>query len=560
MWSNPMPKAISYIRFSSGKQAVGSSHQRQQEAFTRWLVANPDYTPSDLEYKDLGKSGYHGDHIKDGGGWSNLLIAVEQGRIESGDVVLVEAMDRTGRLPPLDMIDIIRPVLNAGIAIITLDDGNKFDKESLEGSHIYLLVAKIQAAHSYSKQLSERTKASYAIRREKAKKGEKVKRYVVAWLTTSGELKAEIVPHIQKVFELYISGVGKHAIASRLRASGVPEFETCTGTTVVKWLNNKTAIGYWGDIPNVYPAVVTPEIFHQAQNRQREVKTSPKSYTSKNFLVGLVKCGTCGGGYGIARKDGKPSSMRCNRLQRVDDCTNKQNIPYAVIHHIYLSSAPTWIDKAMKAIQLTDNEKRKLVLGVERDEATASIQRLARLLAKSEAPEVEAELDNATKRRAAIDIELSILDRSTAEDSKSNSNSIIEGYDAMLEHDRFSIHDPVQLSALLKRAGYSITVHPGKKLYLPDDDEPLIYKGILRDGNSTLGYRIQDGETEYTISNIPPGLSDEDMQSGDMTHMYRRSYKHVRSPKPLNLSGERNIKSITVEPVTDNWYTTIKNT
>lgn len=555
-----MPKAISYIRFSSGKQATGNSHQRQQEAFTRWLIANPDYTPSDLQYKDLGKSGYHGEHVKDGGGWAKLLAAVEAGAIKSGDVVLVEAMDRTGRLKLTAMLDIIKPVLEAGIDIITLDDNNRFSSESLDSPQIYLLVAKIHAAYGYSKQLSERTKASYAIRKEKAKKGEKIKRYVVAWLTTSGELKPEIVPHIQKVFELYISGVGKHAIASRLRASGVSEFETCTGTTVVKWLNNKTSIGYWGDIPNVYPPIVTPEIFQQAQNRQREVRTSPKSYTSKNFLVGLVKCGTCGGGYGIARKGGKPSSMRCNRLQRVDDCTNKQNIPYAVIHHIYLSSAPTWIDKAMKAIQLTDNEKQKLILGVERDEATASIQRLARLLAKSEAPELEAELDNATKRRAAIDIELSILDRAIPEDSKSNSNSIIEGYDAMLEHDRFAIHDPVQLSALLKRAGYSITVHPGKKLYLPYDDEPLIYKGILRDGNSTLGYRIQDGETEYTISNIPPELSDEDMQSGDMTHMYRRSYKHVRSPKPLNLSGERNIKGITVEPVTDDWYTTIKNT
>jgi len=448
------------------------------------------------------------------------------------------------------MLDIIKPVLEAGVDIITLDDNNRFNSESLDSPQIYMLVAKIHAAHGYSKQLSERTKASYDIRREKAKNGEPVKRYVVAWLTTDGTMKTDIEPYIQQVFDWYISGIGKHAIASRLRATGVPEFATCTGTTVLKWLKNKTAIGYWGDIPGVYPKVVTPEIFQQAQNRQREVQTSPKTYTSKNLLVGLIKCGTCGGGYGVVRKHGKPHSMRCNRLQRVDDCTNKQNIPYAVIHFLYLSSAPAWMDKAMKAIALTNNEKRKLILNAERNEVTTSIQNLDRLLAKTNynSPELEASFEVVNERRRLIDEELSILDRSSTTDPESDSKSFLAGYEAMLEHDRLAIHDPVQLSALLKRAGYSITVHPGKKLYLPDDSEPWIYTGILRNGNATLGYRIQDGEMEYTISGVIPELSNEDMQSDHTTHLFGRSYKHVRSPKLLNSTGVKNVKGITTEP------------
>lgn len=547
-----MPKAISYIRFSTGKQARGSSHERQQQAVDRWLIANPDYIPSDLSFADIGKSGYKGDHIKLGGGWSKLLIAVEAGHIQSGDVVLVEAMDRTGRLPPLDMIDIIKPVLKAGVAIITLDDGNRFDEESLNGPQIYLLVAKIQAAYGYSKTLSERVTASYESRRTKARNGEGVKRFAVAWLTTDGKLKPHLVPYVKQVFDLYISGVGKNAIANRLRESGLPELALISAPTIDAWLQNKAAIGYWNDIPGVYDPVVTPEVFLQAQNRRKEVRTNPPSRTTKNFLVGLVKCGLCGANYVIHRKDGKPNNMRCLTHQRLKDagCSNKESIPYQVVHFVYLQTAPTWIDRAMKVIQLTDNEKRQLSLTTEREEITASIERLAKLLARTDSPELEAEFDLLNARRASIDDKLSILERAK-DDVETKSTSIFEGYEATLEHDRLAFHDPIQLSALLKQAGYSITVRPGKKLYLPDDNGPRVYAGVYRKGNSTLGYRVQCDEMEFTISNVIPEVPDVRLYGnstdGEVMHMMERSYKLVKPTASLNLTGKRNVKGITVE-------------
>jgi DNA invertase Pin-like site-specific DNA recombinase len=547
-----MPKAISYIRFSSGKQAIGSSHERQRQAVNRWLDQNPDYSPSDLTYEDLGKSGYHGEHIKEGGGWAKLLEAVKAGLIQPLDVVLVEAMDRTGRLPPLDMIDIIRPVLNAGIAIITLDDGNKFDKASLEGSHIYLLVAKIQAAHGYSKTLSERTKASYEIRRERARKGEKIKRFAVAWLTTDGELKQHLVPYVKQVFDLYISGVGKNAIANRLREYGIPELALMSAPTIDAWLQNRAAIGYWNDIPGVYPPVVTPEVFLQAQKRRQEMKTKPPTRTSKSFLVGLVKCGVCGANLVIHNKDGKPNNMRCLTNQRLKDvgCSNKETIPYQVVHHIYLWSAPSWIDRAMKVIELSDNDKRKLNLTAEREVLSAAIGRLVKLTLMGHSDELETQYQFATERRKAIDIELDILNRKVDGGIESASTSIFEDYESAMAHDQLAFTDPIQLSSLLKQAGYSITVQPGKKLYLPDDDEPWVYTGVARRGNTTLGYRIHDGETEYTISPTIPDVFDvrsNDTQDDQFTHMMERGYKHVKSSRLLNPTGKRNIKGMTIE-------------
>lgn len=528
-----MPKAISYIRFSSGKQATGTSHQRQQEAVTRWLLEHADYVPSDLSFADLGKSGYHGDHIKEGGGWAKLLIAVEQGAIQPGDVVLVEAIDRTGRLPALDMLnEVIAPILKAGVSIITLDDNTTYTIDSVGGTQIFLLIAKIQAAHGYSKQLSERVTASYAIRREKAKNGEKIKRFAVAWLTTDGELNKPLVPYVQQAFDLYISGVGKNTIANRLRESGLPELALMSAPTIDAWLKNRAVIGYWNDIPDVYPPVVSREVFLQAQKRLKEMKTKPRSRTSKSFLVGLVKCGVCGANLIIHNKDGKPNNMRCGVHHRLKDagCTNAETIPYQVVHHIYLQSATEWVDKAMKVIQLSDNEKRKLTLTTEREEVTASIKRLVKLSVMGDSIELDTQYKLATERRAEIDIELNILERKSDDGAETKSKSIIIGYEAILEHDRLAFNDSIQLSALLKQAGYSITVQPGRKLYLPDDSEPYVYGGVARKGNTTLGYRILAGKMKFTISKDMPEIPDvrayeNHPSGGHPKHLHDRSYK-----------------------------------
>lgn len=535
-----MPKAISYIRFSTGKQSTGSSHERQELAVTRWLVQHPDYTLSPLTFADLGKSGYHGDHIKQGGNFAKLLAAVEAKAIKPGDVILVEAIDRTGRMHTADMLaDLILPILRSGVSIITLDDNNEYTKDSINAPEMHLLVARLQAAHFYSKQLSERVAASYEIRREKARSGKRIKRFAVTWLTTDGQVKPQYRQAVKQVFDLYISGVGKNAIATRIRASGVPELAKISGPTIDNWLKNRAAIGYWNDIPNACESVVSPEVFMQAQKRQKEMQTGPRTRTSKNFLVGLVKCAVCGANYIIHNKWGKPNNMRCLTHHRLKDvgCTNSKTIPYQVVHFIYLSSAPSWINKALKVIQLTDNDKRKLILFAEREEMTASIQRLVRLLAVAESPELEAQYRLATERRTAIDNELDVLNRKLDYVVESNPNSIFFEYKARQEHDELSIRDPVQLTSLLKQAGYSITVHPGKKLKLADSDIAFIYAGVYRQANTTLGYRIQHGDYEHVISNTMPEVIDVSVYDndpiGELKYLADRSYKHVRPIKSL---------------------------
>jgi DNA invertase Pin-like site-specific DNA recombinase len=501
----------------------------------RWLIQHPEYTQSDLKFEDLGKSGYHGDHIKDGGGWAKLLLAVEQGAIQPGDVVLVEAIDRTGRLPALDMLGkVIAPILQAGISIITLDDNTTYTNESAGGPQIFLLIAKIQAAHGYSKQLSERTKASYDIRRERAKKGEPVMRWTPAWLTVDGHVKDHVASHVRQVFELYVSGVGKNAIANRLRGTGVVELAKCSGPTVEGWLRNKAAIGYWNDIPNVYPAIVTPELFMQAQQRQKQVATKPPERTSKHFLVGLVKCGVCGANLIIHNKDGKPNNMRCITHHRLKDrgCANADTIPYQVVAYVYSITALGWVEKAFQTIQLTVDDKRKLELTTEREAVTAFILRLTKLLATVDDDEVHAELLVHSARRKVIDDELAILDRSP----------VLNGsvFTSALAADQMMIRDAIQLSSLLKQAGYTITIYPEKLLKVADELFPWKYLGPKRKlkSNETLGYRVLYLGDEMLISpelpETPNWGEPTDNPIEQVRYLLRRGHKLISAPRPFD--------------------------
>jgi DNA invertase Pin-like site-specific DNA recombinase len=536
-----MPKAISYIRFSTGKQSTGNSADRQRQAVDRWLKANPEYTLYDKPFEDLGKSDYKdgGHHIKDGGGWTKLLIAVNRGEFQSGDVVLVEAMDRTGRLGHFQMMDIIRPVIDAGIAIITLDDGNRVDEESVNGPQIYLLVAKIQAAHGYSKQLSERLTASYESRRTKAKNGEGVKRHTAVWLTTDGKLKDDIAPHIKQVFDLYISGVGKDSIANRLRATGIPEFATTVGSTVGKWLNNKSAIGYWKseehniDIPNVCEPVVTHEIFNQAKKRRDEAKTNPKTYTSKNFLVGLIKCGVCGANYSIHRKEGKPHNMRClkHHLQRDAGCTNNETIPYVVIRYIYSQTARHWLGKALQKTQLSINEKRKLEVEVEIAEVKSSIDKIVDVIdIIPDNAELVGKLSLLNDKRKQLNDELEILSRTVDGNSDFHEVSLAES--------NLLLNDPVKLNSLLKMSGYALTVHPNKLITAAEERWPWLYVGVKRSGNNTIGYRLQYLGEEIVISpdvkETPDWGLPTDNFNEKIRYMMRKEHKLISVHQPVD--------------------------
>lgn len=478
-----MKQAISYVRFSSDRQKHGSSVERQEGMIAKWIKDHPDYGASELKFSDLGKSGFHGEHIKEAGGFGKLLVAVEEGVIKQGDVVLVEAIDRTGRLEPMDMLTlVINPILKAGVSIITLDDNTTYSKESVNTAQIFLLVAKIQAAYGYSAALSTRVADSYKKRRKDAAKyGTVPRRITPVWLNPDGTVREEIVPWIKMAFELYVSGVGKTTIAKRMRESGVERLAKASGPGVEGWLRNKAVIGKWETlagtpdhqvIDGIYPPIIEPSLFYKAQVHAEKMKTQRPIKTANHFLVGLVRCGECDKNFIVQNKNGKPHTMRCRTRQSQNDCTNSHCVPKPVLDTIYRHTSVTAAVEAVQQQQMGVNEKEIVTREAELLTITKRVESLVQAMTQVDMPELIEALKQSRIEREAAESALVIL-RSTVVAPAANWNEI--GKVWKLEAD-----DAQRLSAMLRMVGYHITVNPGGEITSSHSSNTYRYIGVDR--------------------------------------------------------------------------------
>lgn len=442
-----MPSAIPYIRFSSKKQAKGSSLKRQESMITDWLLRHPDYTLSTLSFEDLGRSGYSGDHLEYGFG--KLLAAIEAGAIKSGDSVVIEAMDRAGRLPPLEMVSLISRILSAGVSIVTLDDQMTYTQESANGQHLFLLVAKMQQANQYSEALSRRIKGSYADRRTKAAAGVSVKRSTPVWLDKEGNLVESLAPFIVQAFEDYSIGLGERRIYDRIHDKH-PLLEKLNPSTIKRWMTNNTAIGYWGDIPDAHPAVISPELWYRVQKRINEAPAIPKAAPSKHLLTGLVKCSHCQSNMIYKALKHSPHVMACGKRARfgVTGCNNKTCLPVQLIDYIRRDSSFSYLESALAGQHLSQNEKDLLIVKGKIEDLGRQITTLANTLTiAGDIPEVQKKLIDLSGQRKALEDEAIILSRT---DSPSTHTPLTL---ATLELGMLE-NDPLKLNTLLQSSGF----------------------------------------------------------------------------------------------------------
>ncbi|SIQ91496.1 recombinase family protein [Aquipseudomonas alcaligenes] len=491
-----MKQAIPYIRFSSYKQSEGHSYDRQREAVLKWIDNHPEYVLSSLVFEDLGKSGFSIENNKKATGLIKINEAIKAGLIKSGDVILIEAFDRATRQQSVDALSLINPILKAGVNITTLDDNITYTKESLNGGHAFLLIAKIQAAHGYSKILSERVKESYKKREIDAKEGRTIKRHTPVWLTTQGEVIEHIANEIRGVFDMYIAGAGKMSIAAKVRECGVEELSTCAGPTITNWLSNPTVIGYWNDIPNVYPAIIPLEKYHLVQRMVKE-RAKKKYRTSPNPLSGIIKCHHCGSSMIIHNINGKPNSFRClshHRLKQAG-CTNNKSIPYNIILYLYLMSASSAVEVALAKQTLTSNEKERIILEASLPALSEKIANRVKLIdTLGNVEEITKEIAQLVEERNQIQKRIEILSR---EDNQTE-ESFKEAKDGLREFYKLSIENPSMLNGSLKAVGWGMTCSIEGGIVIQrieregDAFISYVYKGVKRKekSNQTAYYRM----------------------------------------------------------------------
>lgn len=318
-------KAYSYIRISSKEQRKGRGEERQLEAAQAYAAKHG--LDLDDSLRDLGKSGFHGDHIKTGA-LGRFLELVAAGEIAVGSYLLVENLDRLSRQTPIDAQAQFIALLQAGIRIVTLTDGQIYER-GRDFTQMIISLTIMSRGHEESARKSYNSKKNAdALRRDMLAGLPRFLPQCVAWIDQtripgSKDVKFSLNKHaktVQRIFELADQGVGPLSIARLLNEANTPPLKAIGTkwweTTVVRILKNETAIGTlqvhdtvdgklvpMGEpIKGYYPAAVSEELFWRVQrNKPRTAKTGRKGTKYANLFQTITRCTHCRGGLGLVR-------------------------------------------------------------------------------------------------------------------------------------------------------------------------------------------------------------------------------------------------------------------
>ncbi|NQD74400.1 recombinase family protein [Pseudomonas sp. CM27] len=483
-----MPIAVPYVRFSSERQSYGSSLDRQENLIVKWLAHHPEYSRYERKFEDLGVSGSSGKHVE-AGAMGKLLKAIEDGHFPAGTVVLVEAMDRFSRLEPMDTLNNLRSIVQAGIDLVTLDDGQWYDAKSLKGNSLLYLAMKAQAAHEFAVRLSDFTVGSYVDRAKDAKDGKPIKRRNPFWLTSEGELKEVEAAAVEQVFTAFSNGVPLRALAS--------QYAQYFGNrqSLKHALRNPAAIGHWqrtvtaevdgkkkrvlGElIKNVFKPAVSEELFYQVQKLLDDLADQPPTVARKFPLAGLLQCADCGSNMVLLRQNSRQQTdaVRCyRRMQSNDKCTNQKTIPVPVVGWFYGETRKPHAFRAYQRTKLPENTRQRIKLEGQLDQLKQQQARMRKFVEMDEDDQdAWNDYQKLVDQRKGVDQELASL-------PVVGDTPVV----SLFAFQRFLGGDPFAVANLLQQDGYRIICHRDGTLEVnrSADDNPagkVKYVGYAR--------------------------------------------------------------------------------
>lgn len=360
-----MPKAYSYIRFSTPEQLKGDSLRRQREQSEEYAKTHGLELDTTLNLRDLGVSAYDKSNITRGA-LGEFLKLVQSKAIPIGSYLLVESLDRLSRAHVMDAFEVFLSILNAGITIVTVGDGMEYSRETVNKnpSQLFVSIGIMCRATDESATKSKRIRQAWETKRTRL--GEKrLTQRCPAWIRpTEGPTGFELIPDraevVRRIFQMAKDGAGNATIVKRLNQDKVPPFpsyaktktprktEGWYGSYIQKIFENRATYGVFqpcikregktipaGDpVENYYPAVVTKEdwLLLDSMRKQRRTRGGiKKGENLSNLFSGLLKCGYCGGTMvmgGCTKKTKgekkKHKYVACSTARRGLGCVYKQ--------------------------------------------------------------------------------------------------------------------------------------------------------------------------------------------------------------------------------------------
>jgi DNA invertase Pin-like site-specific DNA recombinase len=340
---------------STGIQLKGDSLRRQLEASEKYAQANDLQLVDAIEgipLKDIGVSGYRGANSKDGV-LAKFLEHLEQGKIEGGSILLVESLDRLSRNAVVDALQQFISIVSYDIEIVTLADGQRYTKQSLNenASQLFVSLGIMMRANEESAIKAKRLKASWDNKRRNAAR-KPLTSIAPAWLAFDKETgKFEVVEDratvVKTMFEMCAHVCGHHSIVKCLNEKQIPPFAHAQFwqlSYVKKILKNRAVLGEYqphamvegkrqpaGEpIPDYFPRIIDDELFHlaSAATKRRTVNGSGrKGNTYANLLTGLTYCGSCGAKMTLRNRGGDSGAAKtlvCARAKVKGGCNTPE--------------------------------------------------------------------------------------------------------------------------------------------------------------------------------------------------------------------------------------------
>jgi DNA invertase Pin-like site-specific DNA recombinase len=281
------------------------------------------------------------------------LKQIESNKIPKQSVLIVENLDRLSREEVSQALAQFLNIINAGIKVVTLQDGREYTKESVASnwSELIISITIMSRANEESAGKSKRLSASWDHKRKTIDKFKMTNR-CPAWLQLKEARTAfEIIPGrdkvIQSIYRMRLDGMGPNLIAKRLNESSV--WQPSNGwreSYIIKILRTSAVIGEYqphkmidgkrqpiGDsIPDYFPPIIPLETFNAVRQIHFRNTNSGRTGKATNIFRHLVKCGSCGGSMVLIDHGASPRSggkrLACDKARRSANDCQKYSIRY----------------------------------------------------------------------------------------------------------------------------------------------------------------------------------------------------------------------------------------
>lgn len=349
-------RVYSYVRCSTAAQAGGDTFERQDAAAAAYCARQGWQLDDSLRLADEGRSAYSGAHLDDKAALGRFIRAASDGLVPRGSILLVDDQSRLSRMGLYDTMQLMHDLIDVhGVELVTLNNGQRYTPENWQDIGNWVVSGVGAAlAHGESKEKARKIRSARKGNREAARTtGAIFTGQVPGWIRVVGRERdskgrphggrLELIPEraalVARMFDLFLSGTGKRAIAAIFNDEKIPTWGGAPWwqpNYVFKIIRSPAAAGVW--VPRVknaarkfeavepiegyFPAVIDADTFQRAEALAAVRRTSGRGGEIQSVLAGLAKCPACGSAMtriGNNERSGGPKLV-CVKAKAGADC------------------------------------------------------------------------------------------------------------------------------------------------------------------------------------------------------------------------------------------------